>query len=74
MADLDQNEIAEREAFFRELESRHGGPISYDELRRWERSNFGHGVDDLKETVCALAEIAARRAAQVGAQQFRPRR
>lgn len=63
MADLDQNEIAEREAFFRELESRHGGPISYDELRRWERSNSGHGVDDLKETVRALAFSAEATAA-----------
>lgn len=51
MPDLDQEELAERETFFRELESRHGGPISYEQLREWDLADFNVDKDELEETM-----------------------
>ena len=36
--DEDVEEDAEQQAFFQELERRHGGPLSYEELQQWEMS------------------------------------
>lgn len=46
----------EREAFFRELEARHGGPISYEQLCEWDQDDSD--AEDAVLNAAASAEFA----------------